>query len=137
MSQTSSAPQPFPRAQGETIVRELPPDIPALLELRRHLSIVHHLPGRIRLRVSPTIYGCAAGFDAGKSRALLGEQWGIRDVRINLAAGSILIEYDPKLISPEEWETLVRGDAAAAGAVLRDWIGRTRHPDQQPEWSTQ
>lgn len=135
MSETTSFNQSLSTVKGEAI-SGFPPDASSLLELRRHLSIAHHLPGRIRLRVSPAIYGCAPGFDAGKSRALLGKLWGIRDVRVNMAAASVLIEYDPKLISLEEWETLVRGDAAAAGAVLRHWLDRACQPDQQLQRGT-
>lgn len=108
----------------EMIAQEPSADMAGLLALRRHLSIVHHLPGRIRLRVSPAIYSCAMSFDADASRALLGELSGIRKVRLNRQAASIVIEYDPKLISAEEWETLVQGDTAPAVAVLRHWLGR-------------
>jgi hypothetical protein len=37
---------------------------------------------------------------------------------------SVVIEYDPEQVPPESWETLVRGDAAAAGDLLNQWLAR-------------
>jgi hypothetical protein len=40
------------------------------------------------------------------------------------AVASVVVEYDPKQISPADWETLVRGDAVAAGDLLNQWLAR-------------
>jgi hypothetical protein len=99
-------------------------DVPSLLGMRRHLAIVHHLPGRIRLRLSAALWGPASGVDRDRFKTLLDGLEGIRDVRVNLAVASVVVEYDPKQISPNDWETLVRGDAAAAGDLLNQWLAR-------------
>lgn len=100
------------------------PDLASLLGLRRHLSIVHHLPGRIRLRLGPSLWGNASQFDQGRFQGLLDRLEGIRDVRVNKAVATVIIEYDPQRVPPGDWETLVRGDAAAAGDVLKHWLAR-------------
>lgn len=99
-------------------------DLAALLGMRRHLSIVHHLPGRIRVRLGPSLWGGAARFDRDLFQNLLDRLEGIRDVRVNKAVASVVIEYDPDQVPPDDWETLVRGDAAAAGDVLKQWLDR-------------
>jgi hypothetical protein len=92
--------------------------------MRRHLDIVHHLPGRIRLRLGAALWGAAARVDRARFKTLLDGLEGIRDVRVNVAVASVVVEYDPKHISPNDWETLVRGDATAAGELLNQWQAR-------------
>lgn len=102
-------------------------DVPALLDLRRHLSIVHHLPGRIRLRFGPALWGQTANVDRTRLQKLLDGLEGIADVRLNPAVASVVIQYDPAVIDPDDWETLVRGDATAAGALMDQWLSRCSH----------
>jgi hypothetical protein len=99
-------------------------DLSSMLDLRRHLSIVHHLPGRIRLRLGPALWRAAAGADRARFKTVLDGLEGIRDVRINVAVASVVVEYDPKKISPDDWETLVRGDAASASNLMNQWLAR-------------
>jgi len=105
-----------------TVIASL--DATSMLDLRRHLSIVHHLPGRIRLRLGAALWSAAAGADRERFKTLLDGLEGIRDVRVNVAVASVVVEYDPKKISPDDWETLVCGDATAAGDVLNRWLAR-------------
>jgi hypothetical protein len=99
-------------------------DMPGLLGLREHLSIVHHLPGRIRLRLGVALWGAAARFERERFQGLLNGLEGIRQVRVNPAVASVVIEYDPRLVPPANWETLIGGDAAMATAILRQWLAR-------------
>lgn len=92
-----------------------------LLGMRRHLSIKHHLPGRIRLRVGPALWGLANKVEDDLLKNMLDQLEGIREVRVNLAVASVVIEYDVSQIHPDNWETLVRGDAEAAGGLLNQW----------------
>jgi hypothetical protein len=101
-----------------------PLDLATLLGLRRHLSIVHHMPGRIRLRLGPSLWGSASRLDRDLFQGLLDHLDGIHDVRVNKAVASVIIEYDPHRVPPDDWETLVRGDATAAGDVLKHWLAR-------------
>jgi hypothetical protein len=106
------------------MAREIFADLSGLLELRRHLSIVHHLPGRIRLRLGPALWGHAARFDRDLFQDMLEGLEGIRDLRVNKAVASVVIEYDPAHVPPEDWETLVLGEAEAAGNILKNWLVR-------------
>jgi hypothetical protein len=99
-------------------------DIDILLDMRRHLSIVHHVPGRIRLRIGPGLWGLANKVDDNLLRKMLDRLEGIRDVRVNMAVASLVIEYDFKQIHPDNWVTLVRGNAEAAGDLLNQWLAR-------------
>lgn len=99
-------------------------DVSGLLALRKHLSIVHHLPGRLRLRLGPALWGKTSSMDQGLLNRLLESLDGIRDVRVNKAIASVVIEYDPQIVLPDDWDTLVQGDAAAAGDVLKHWLAR-------------
>ncbi|TCJ15518.1 hypothetical protein EZJ19_06715 [Parasulfuritortus cantonensis] len=102
-------------------------DLSALPELRRHLTIVHHLPGRIRLRFGSALWGRAAGVDRSSLQRLLDALEGIQDVRLNAAVASIVIRYDPEKIDPRDWETLVSGDTASAGELMDRWLARYGH----------
>jgi len=99
-------------------------DPAVLLGLRRHLSIIHHLAGRIRLRLGPGLWMGASEFDRTQLQRLLEALEGIRAVRVNRAAASVVIEYDPIHLPPGDWETLVRGDPVAAGELLDRWLAR-------------
>ncbi|MDW8319558.1 MAG: hypothetical protein RMN53_17165 [Anaerolineae bacterium] len=100
------------------------PDRETLLGLRRHLSIVHHLPGRIRLRLAPCLWADAARWDDAGLRDSLQRLEGIRAVRVNKAVASVIIEYDPQLVPPQQWETLVHGEDMVAAEILERWLGR-------------
>jgi hypothetical protein len=94
-------------------------DLSPFLALRRHLKIAHHIPGRIRLRVGAAVLKEAGRVDAAVLKRILDAVQGIEDVRVNAAAGSAVITYAPKVIEPDWWETLVRGEDQAAIALLR------------------
>ena len=93
-------------------------DVPALLGLCRHLSIVHHLPGRVRLRFKQALWGAAAGLQRSQFKNLLDGLEGIRDVRVNAAVASAAIEYAPQQIPPDDWEIPVRGDEVQVGEAV-------------------
>jgi hypothetical protein len=107
-------------------------DVAMLLDMRSHLSIVHHMPGRIRLRLRPAMWGTASQVNRNVVRQIISQLEGVRDVRVNAAVASVVIEYDPKQVRPEQWETLVRGDAEAAGLVLNQWLARYGQLLQNP-----
>ncbi len=73
--------------------------------LARHVSIVHHIPGRIRLRVSPS--GVKAACEIDLNRLMSGIP-GVLKTRINALVGSVVIDYDFKRLPPDLWESLVK-----------------------------
>lgn len=94
-------------------------------ELRAWLDavrIVHHIPGRVRLKLVKSLPGSRpSGVDAASARGVppvLEKVRGIRSLRVNLLARSCTIEYDPRVIPGPAWDDLLAGrDTAAAQAL--------------------
>jgi hypothetical protein len=74
---------------------------------REVLSVIHHHPGRLRLRAEAFRSGDAAD----RARAVLDAEPGITRVSHNKSTGSLLVEYQPGLADPE---ALLARIAAAA-----------------------
>jgi hypothetical protein len=104
--------------------------IELLLAMRRHLRIVHHIPGRLRVRAGAGLLELARqwrGRTIGLDDAVrvIG---GIRAARVNPVAASAVIEYDPARVPPDAWHRLLDGDDAEALEILRDHVsGLDRH----------
>ena len=78
------------------------------LDLRNLLSIAHHVRGRIRLKLDPRILAHPAAralssLSGGKPES------GLLSARVNIMARSLVLEYDPGRITPEELETFLAG----------------------------
>jgi len=97
--------------------------IDQMLELRRHLAIVHQVPGRVRLRVTPSLFTRMRGIDTGSLQGALAALQGIRDIRVNPAAATVVIEYDPARLHPRTWEALVGGSEAEARRAIEGLLG--------------
>jgi len=80
--------------------------IDRLIDLAGQTTIVHHIPGRIRLKVKLPGLLLARDLDAEE---LANRFAGILDARSNAAARSIVISYDTQIIAPDLWELLVNG----------------------------
>lgn len=94
-------------------------DLRPFLALRRHLAIAHHIPGRIRLRLKGTALLQAGKIDTGALEQLLSAIDGIGEVRLNAAAGSVVIGYRIKRIPPDTWAKLLQGPDEEALETLR------------------
>ncbi|MGB0126457.1 MAG: hypothetical protein WBP72_02380 [Rhodocyclaceae bacterium] len=103
-------------------------DVASLPALRRHVAVVHHVPGRIRLRLGASLLDADSGVDVAALRRLLGSLAGIRDVRLNPAVASLAIQYDPEHIRPGDWDTLLTGDPATARTLVECWLGMGGQP---------
>lgn len=64
---------------------------------------VRILPGRVRLR-TPALRRAA---NAAELRKALLTQAGVQDVQVNARVGSLLVHYDPQLLSEETLRTLL------------------------------
>ncbi|GEO79896.1 heavy-metal-associated domain-containing protein [Pararhodospirillum oryzae] len=76
-------------------------------DLRPHLSIAHHIPGRVRLKIGIGALGVLkAGAAGGPSLQLedLCRIQGIQSVRLNAGAQSVVVSYDPAVIPPSFWQ---------------------------------
>jgi hypothetical protein len=84
--------------------RTMPEDlINTVVRLAPHVEICHHIPGRIRLKISLSALSL---LDATGISGTIQEIPGVMSQRINLSARSVLIEYDRKLIPYDLWELL-------------------------------
>lgn len=82
-----------------------------LFQLRRYLNIAHHVPGRLRLKFSPGIVAAPGAKDLaqwaqGQKRDNGGLPPGLLNLRLNLGARSLVIDYDRQSIAPKLLEEL-------------------------------
>ena len=98
-----------------------------LIELAHQTIIVHHIPGRIRLRVKLSGLLLAQQMEVAD---LVSRFEGILEARANLAARSIVFTYDPATITPALWEQLVNRnkDPSTQNSVKKE-LGRLFRPD--------
>lgn len=84
------------------------------------IRIVHHLPGRIRLKLEADLAGLPlpTATDLNHFQNLLAKVAGVRDLRINFMARSCTVEYDPKIIPFDAWGDFLAGKPSAAAQVL-------------------
>ena len=68
--------------------------------IAKHLTIVHHVPGRIRFRVNPGLlrYANDTNFEL-----IISSIEGIENTRLNRTIGSVVVHYDPDRLPPELW----------------------------------
>lgn len=90
-----------------------PLDSQTLYNLRSYLEVAHHVPGRLRLKFSPTIVAAPGAADLARwaqrqKNGNHGYPDGLVNLRLNLAARSLIIEYNRKLVSPKILEELFR-----------------------------
>ncbi|AOO66268.1 HMA2 domain-containing protein [Sulfurospirillum halorespirans] len=81
-----------------------------LVELGGYFSIVHHIKGRIRLRVSPKIKEHKHHVGIEDIEALPARINGIKSIKINKMIGSLTVEYDHAIFPDHLWENLVKGE---------------------------
>ncbi len=97
MAETSSTrSSPTALAQRAQIIADL-------LSIAPHTEIVHHIPGRIRLRLKPSGLDVIRRIDV---ESLMRHIPGIRNQRINPVVGSLTLEYDPARLPFTLWEQL-------------------------------
>lgn len=81
-----------------------------------YLHIVHHVPGRIRVKANWNGARKLAGVKSSELEAVIAAIPGIVEYRINKKALSVIINYDPEIIPFSLWE--------AAGRLNHDPRGR-------------
>lgn len=102
-------------------IRQLTPDkLDVFFRLRRHLTIAHHIPGRIRFRVKASVFNEVEKFDSKLLDDVLGVIPAIDDVRVNKIAGTVVIAYSTNAIQASWWETLITADRNTATALLEE-----------------
>lgn len=78
--------------------------------------LIHHSPGRIRLRVSEKLKNMLLSDDAQKILNFFDEIKAlpmIKGIKLNKVIGSVTIEYDSKVFAPNLWEVWLSGENSA------------------------
>jgi len=88
------------------------------MQLREHIKIAHHVPGRIRVRLMLSALKQLGDIDPTILESLQFEAEGIKDIRVNRTAGSATISYDPQIIPQASWETIINGEPEIAKQTL-------------------
>ncbi len=81
-----------------------------LVELAQYFTIIHHIKGRLRVRVSSKIKEQSEDVSMSDIEALPQKIEGIKKIKINKIVGSITIEYDNDVFPKELWDDLVNGE---------------------------
>lgn len=76
---------------------------------RADLRIVHHVPGRLRVRISLEALKSPSSISVHALRNFVEGMAGVRSLRISGATLSAIIDYDPKSLSPCLWDHLFDG----------------------------
>ena len=82
-------------------------DFRKLVELEKYLEVAHHVPGRMRVKFSPLILTKPVALAAMNGHSELPPA--IHSTRVNMAARSVVIEYDSEAIPPDVVEELIQG----------------------------
>jgi hypothetical protein len=102
--------------------------IEKLRQLSSCIEIVHHVPGRIRLRLllnDPSPLDVRAQSLIAQVQSLkdaLDDLPGIRSIRVNALARSCTIEYDHRDIPFQAWPDFLGNVQSEAAAVLQEII---------------
>lgn len=94
------------------------PDLSPFLHLRRFVSIAHHVPGRIRLKLNMAALAHLPKVDPAPFVDLVARIPGVKATRVNPAALSVVVDYDPRLIAGPVWERLLSGGPAEVEQIL-------------------
>ena len=93
--------------------------ITALFRIADYARIAHHIPGRIRIKMALAAKNALADLDLDDITTDLP---GIRHHRLNAKNGSVVIEYDPKVIAPPLWERLINLQEPQRPAMRRELL---------------
>lgn len=99
-----------------------PVDWSHLASLIPHLHIVHHVRGRLRVRLRAGVLDWLAQWPNAAPETWLAHLPGITALHLNRAAASLVIEYDTRRIPPQWWERLLRAGGEALPTLLAEIV---------------
>lgn len=77
-----------------------------LFKIAKYLTIVHHIPGRIRIKISKQGILEFSKLPNSNFSLQATDFKGITNFRISKASLSCIINYDKKIIEPKDWQNL-------------------------------
>ena len=80
-----------------------------LIPLLEEAEIAHHIPGRIRLRFNHSIVTKLPKLNGIEKeiQKLANQIEAIKNIRLNLFAGSVVVQYNTEILSPDFWQEVV------------------------------
>ena len=75
-------------------------DFELLFGMRSHVSVAHHVPGRIRLKVSLAALADPRVKEMIKNKGGHALPKGVKNYRVNFFSRSVIVEYDQAVINP-------------------------------------
>ncbi|QKF81288.1 HMA2 domain-containing protein [Halarcobacter ebronensis] len=78
-----------------------------LIEISSYLTLIHHIKGRIRVRVNPKIKEQSNKITLEDIEDIPNRIEGIKKIKINKIVGSITIEYDNGIFPDNLWIDLI------------------------------
>lgn len=78
-----------------------------IIKISSYFSKIHHIKGRLRVRVSPQIKEDITNISLTDIETLPQKINGIKNIKINKLVASITIEYDATIFSESIWEDLL------------------------------
>ncbi|RXJ67647.1 hypothetical protein CRV08_09765 [Halarcobacter ebronensis] len=78
-----------------------------LIEISSYLTLIHHIKGRIRVRVNPKIKEQSNKITLEDIEDIPNRIEGIKKIKINKIVGSITIEYDNGVFPDNLWIDLI------------------------------
>ena len=87
-----------------------------LYQFKQWLAVKHHIPGRIRLKFSLSILTKVAHFNQFKVD--IEQSPIIKNYRLNIATGSLLVEYDEQVIPPHLIDELLQENETKSRQAL-------------------
>ncbi|SEP69141.1 Heavy-metal-associated domain-containing protein [Ectothiorhodospira magna] len=97
-----------------------------LTQLLGQVRVVHHLRGRIRLKLDADLKALATAADIPDMEKMLSALPGVSSVRLNLLARSCVVTYDAEVIPMSAWEDFLRGQDTDAARTLSQIVHQAR-----------
>ncbi len=77
-------------------------DFRIVMDLRKYLTIKHHVPGRIRLKFGMKLLADPRARELKEETSDKTPPPCIKDTKLNLLARTVIIDYDPEVLEPEK-----------------------------------
>ena len=91
-----------------------------VMKLRQQFKIVRHDQGSIKLRYRVAAIGILRQIESAAGRSLSDAIAGVQKIKVNPLFSTLTIHYDPAVIRPAWWETLISDTEAEARRVLAE-----------------
>ena len=81
-----------------------------IIKIAGYFTIVHHIDGRLRVRVNPKITNESSSISLKDIEDLPSKINGIKKIKINKIVASVTITYEPSIFAPSLWTDLIEGN---------------------------